>query len=79
MTKEDYMKLDKERLAELLEQRDAQMLITPQIVPQFIPSWNYCPISGGMCTNPFHDCVNCPHHATGFYTTSTNNTKINEK
>lgn len=41
--------------------------------PQFVPSYGFtCPISGGMCTNQFHDCINCPwHNVTIGYTTTT--------
>ena len=59
MTIDDYMKLPKRRLAELLAQRD----IIPQV--PFIPPHQFpvgtplCPF-GGACTNKFGDCVNCP-------------------
>ena len=71
MTKEDYMRLPKVRLAEMLVERDNQPKFVPSY-PQFIPYYNvFCPLTGGACTNPHHDCYNCPHHATtGFYTTT---------
>lgn len=71
LTKEDYMKLDKERLAELLVERDAEDKIrqpfifpefptTPPVNPVKYPNGTpLCPY-GGACTNPFRDCVNCP-------------------
>lgn len=70
-TKEDYMKLDKERLAELLVERDAEdknrqpfvfpeFPATPPVNPVKYPYGTpLCPY-GGACTNPFRDCVNCP-------------------
>lgn len=65
MTKDDYMKLSKERLAELLAKRDILDLNKPQIVqplPQVDPTpatFPLCPY-GGACTNRFRDCVGCP-------------------
>lgn len=70
-TKEDYMKLDKERLAELLVERDTEdknrqpfvfpeFPATPPVNPVKYPDGTpLCPY-GGACTNPFRDCVNCP-------------------
>jgi hypothetical protein len=59
------MRLSKERLAELLAERD---LRTWQI-----PEWKPSCYEGGPCTNPFHDCVNCPRqfNSDGTYTTNT--------
>jgi len=62
MTKEDYMKLPKERLAELLAERDAQ---PPQVYPVFpsiiqMPRQPMCYEPDGICTNPQMDCINCP-------------------
>lgn len=68
MTKEDYMYLPKERLAEMLVERDKQ----PRVSPAIYNEW-WCSITGRMCSNPFHDCVNCPHKS---YTTTI---KINGK
>ena len=69
MTKEDYMKLSKERLAELLAERDSNI----RIVPMNVPSWHPTCYEGGPCTNPFHDCINCPRQfgSGGTYTTTT--------
>lgn len=58
MTKEDYMKLSKERLAELLAERDMQVPMQT-CPPQFPVGTPMCPY-GGACTNKFRDCVNCP-------------------
>ena len=70
MTKEDYMKLSKERLAELLVERDS----TP-VIPISIGTYRPSCYEGGPCTNPFHDCINCPHQDSGgTYTTNTSMT-----
>jgi len=85
MKKEDYMKLSKERLAELLEERDNQQNVQPTYVPTVIqtnpyefPCWN----KDGVCTNPHRDCINCPKtHFTDmqqFYTTCTSNMHLND-
>ena len=88
-TKDDYMKLDKERLAEMLVARDKFDMerrqrsditpppcvppqpIQPVIVPQYNPP---CYAPDGICTNPFHDCMNCPRMfgGTGAWATKTN-------
>lgn len=78
MKKEDYMKLRKERLAELLAERDArdQLMRMP---PLQVPAWEPSCFSGGPCTNPHHDCINCPRQYTGgrYTITSTNNDDLN--
>lgn len=56
MTKEDYMQLSKERLAELLVEKDQLQTIIPTM-PGQKSGW-LC--DGSHCTNPFHDCINCP-------------------
>lgn len=60
MTKEDYMCLPKERLAELLAERDLLGLniINERDIPCYDPK--------GSCTNPFHDCINCPKFKTSY-------------
>jgi hypothetical protein len=72
MTKEDYMKLSKERLAELLVERDSKPVIPISIE-------TYCPpcYGSGPCTNPFHDCINCPHQSSDL--TWATNTLTNSK
>ena len=67
MTKEDYMHLPKERLAELLVEKETQRFA-------YMPIHPLCYEQGGTCTNPFHDCVNCPKvfgNDTGTFTTNT--------
>ena len=57
LTKEDYMKLPKERLAELLVEKDSQLpIIEPPFSGKIIP----CYAPDGICTNPHRDCINCP-------------------
>lgn len=71
MTKEDYMHLPKERLAEMLVEKDNQ----PRISPAIHNNW-WCSLSGRMCTNPFHDCFNCPNQS--YTITCTTNGKYTE-
>lgn len=65
MTKEDYMHLPKERLAQMLAERDSQKEFSRGVyrgwVPQ-VPSSGKpaCYEPGGTCTNPQMDCINCP-------------------
>ena len=75
MTKEDYMRLPKERLAELLvemEEKFLQPITIPNMpaIPTTPHGW-ICDVT--HCTNPFHDCINCPIKTTGGIT-STNST-----
>lgn len=63
MTKEDYMQLSKERLAELLVERDNESHITPpQQIQTFFPD---CCGPNGVCINPHRDCINCPTRGCG--------------
>ena len=65
MKKEDYMKLSKEKLAELLEEKDNEPKYISQIPPiQVIEAQPPCYAPDGICTNPCHDCINCPGHFT---------------
>jgi len=66
MTKDDYMKLSKERIAELLAERDAIPLVS-------LHTWqNPCANPNYPCSNPYHDCINCPRvYSGGHYTTTT--------
>ena len=87
MTKEDYMKLDKERLAELLAQKDLEDDFGRGIYRGWVPTTpvvvnpiNLDCFHGGPCTNPHHDCINCPRQYTGgggVYQTSTSSNNIN--
>jgi len=72
MKKEDYMKLSKKRLAELLEERDR----VPYAPPVIMSAPRLTCFEGGPCTNPFHDCVNCPQQTSGgtYITTTTTGT-----
>ena len=67
MTKEDYMKLSKERLAELLAERDKYLH------PNNLP-FNPRPLCGFIeyCNNPFRDCIGCPICIRTFSTEDTN-------
>ncbi|MBP5723600.1 MAG: hypothetical protein J6X18_08530 [Bacteroidales bacterium] len=63
LTYDDYMKLDKERLAQLLVEKDAEE--EKKVVFPWQPALggNYnppCYAPDGVCSNPFHDCINCP-------------------
>lgn len=82
MTKEDYMKLSKERLAELLAERDSYspsvMPNSPSIPNDPRPLCGY----GGYCTNKFRDCIDCPgiHYPTGTRTITTiSNTALKQE
>ncbi len=81
MNKEDYMRLPKERLAELLAEKDAENKISP-CLPIGVPTWGPDCFHGGPCTNPHHDCINCPHldgsTYCNVYTTDNSSTKANE-
>ena len=73
MKKEDYMKLSKERLAELLEERDNTPTYIPYY-PQIAQPTKPCWAPDGVCTNPFRDCIGCPKtwDTGGVFTTTTN-------
>ena len=76
LTKEDYMKLPKERLAELLVERDKPIMYIPFVdTPK--PS---CYEPDGICTNPQMDCINCPrrgHMGNVITTTGTTSPTLN--
>lgn len=58
MTKEDYMRLPKARLAELLAERDA---LEERFRGIPLQTWQHpCSDPSYPCINPQHDCVNCP-------------------
>lgn len=81
LTKEDFMKLDKERLADLLVEMQEELSNYRKFTPPFYPNqpiptyptypyitWDSsapCFSENGVCTNKFHDCINCPKFAYG--------------
>ena len=70
LTKDDLMKLSKERLCELLLEEWSKKENT--LVPFDFPSLGVADCyHGGKCTNPFHDCVGCPRQFSGNGTTIT--------
>ena len=73
LTKEDYMRLSKERLAELLVERDEKEFMPP-IWPDKPPQFPPCYTPEGICTNPQMDCINCPMHSSGTTTNTTSET-----
>lgn len=62
LTKEDLMKLSKERLAELLVEAINQQ--TPVVHTPFSQVRPLCYEPDGICTNPQRDCINCPKRGT---------------
>lgn len=76
MNKSDYMKLSKERLAELLEERDKSPIFyyQPAMGSQYNPP---CYALDGICINPQMDCINCPKKTTGGGYTTTNTGTLN--
>lgn len=73
MEVKDYMKLSKKRLAELLVERDAleQQYRVVKNLPFVVEPYEPPCYHGGICTNPFHDCINCPRYSlTGGITTT---------
>lgn len=77
LTKEDLLKLSKERLAELLLEEWSKMEL-PKPFDILVPKDVYIErrdcFHGGPCTNPHYDCVNCPRQFSGGGTISTNGT-----
>lgn len=61
LTKKDFMRLPKERLAELLVELTSAPTITTELSLPIMPtpriSWG---CDGTICTNPQMDCINCP-------------------
>ena len=69
MTKEDYMKLPKERLAELLVERDKAQ------TPYFVQQLGTCPYDGRTCNN-YWGCSFCNRKPiTYYYNTNDTNTQ----
>lgn len=80
LTKKDYMRMPKERLAELLELRDKADELMDRIAPPSIVVAPYTPpcyAPDGICTNPQMDCVNCPKRCltSGRWSTDTGGTQ----
>ena len=76
LTKDDLMKLSKERLCELLleEWSKKENTLKPFDFPSLGGDDCY---HGGPCTNPFHDCIDCPRLFSGNGTTiSTDGTNL---
>ena len=75
LVKEDLMKLNKERLVELLLETQTEQETTPNVTP-YIPWYPYnppyiytqphtidtvpCWAPDGYCSNPHHDYIDCP-------------------
>lgn len=82
MKKEDYMKLSKERLAELLAERDASDVRIEPIIIEGAAGSIPCYAPGGVCANPQRDCIGCPkrhlYGVCGNYITTTINNWIND-
>lgn len=81
MKKEDYMKLSKERLAELLAERDNMSAAPVKLEPIVIEDTGTIPCyaPGGVCNNPHMDCFGCPKrhcYGGGFSTTSEHTTAL---
>lgn len=70
LTKEDLMRLPKERLAELILEMDSHP-VKDNNFPTFPSSprqnW-WC--DGYICTNPQMDCINCPRRIRVDFNTS---------
>ena len=77
LTKQDLMRLPKERLAEIIMemQKDPPFLTTGEKDVPIPISYNLprplCYEPGGTCINPFHDCINCPRQSTIGISTNT--------
>jgi hypothetical protein len=71
LTKEDLMKLSKERLVELLLETQTEQETTPNAFSPHtidsIPCW----APNGYCPNKFHDCIDCPKTYSGGVGSST--------
>ena len=77
LTKKDYMRLPKERLAELLVEMDSHPIEPIQIPekPNNIMGW----CDGTHCTNPHMDCINCPRRMTYYDVKTIATLKTEEK
>lgn len=77
MTKKDYMRLPKERLAEMLVAKNNGPTV---INIPFQSTRLQCYEPGGICTNPFRDCINCPRvFGDQSYTITTSQTILKDE
>lgn len=79
LTKEDYSRFPKERLIELIIEKDEeifnlteQLMLRGSVQPTFPWISNGgdimavpCYAPNGICTNPCMDCINCPKRGLG--------------
>lgn len=72
LTKDDLMKLSKERLCELLLEEWSKKENTLKPI-EFQPLGRDDCFHGGPCTNPYHDCINCPRQFSDNGTTISTN------
>ncbi len=72
LTKEDYMRLPKERLAELLVEMESHPIEEPRIPTTPTTPSGYIGCDGTICTNPQMDCINCPRKTSGGVYTAPN-------
>lgn len=74
LTKQDLMRLPKERLAELIVEL-TQSPVEPPL--PIMPTTPVAPLmcDGTHCTNPHMDCINCPNKTSIVYTETKSNKK----
>lgn len=61
LTREELSNFSKERLIEMIcELQEKQNVCVPYVVGVPYAHEPMCYEPGGFCTNPHHDCVNCP-------------------
>ena len=74
LTKADYMRLSKERLAELLVELQEPLTITTPELPRMPTTPSGWGCDGTVCTNPLMDCINCPRQFIPSTSTTTDKT-----
>ena len=74
MNYDEYMKFPKESLARELERRDNASGLFIPIQRSSFPDLP-CYHEHGICTNPHHDCINCPRMYPGSGKVVTNTMK----
>ena len=69
-TETDFCHVVQEELTEFVEEihKEKENVVYPQI----IKTRPMCYEDGGTCTNPFHDCINCPKIFSSGGTNTTN-------